>query len=150
MNLLEMINAMPIFRCFSESEKKTISQMDHKLVEFKKGDTILREGDQSRSLFVLLKGNVLITKTANDANIRLSKLTPGEIFGEMSLFTETSRRTNVIANDNGMALKIDDDFLQKLDAPSQNKIKDYLICVLIQRLDQMNDSIMAISKTLRH
>ena len=150
MTVLEMINAMPIFQCFTDLEKKAISKMDHKLVEFKKGETIIQEGDQSRSLYVLLKGNVLITKASNGANIRLSKLTPGEIFGEMSLFTDTPRRTNVVANENGVALKIDDEFLEKLDPVAKNKIKDYLICVLIKRLDQMNDSIMTISKSLRH
>ena len=149
MNLFEIIDKLPIFKHFTDQEKQTVCEMDHTLVEFQKGDLIIEEGDTTKSLFVLMKGSALITKKADDATIRLSKLTPGELFGEMSFFSDAPRRTNVVANDKVIVMKIDESFVEKLDPVLQNKIKDYFIDLLIARLDHMNDSIMTISKSLR-
>ncbi|MFC1856630.1 cyclic nucleotide-binding domain-containing protein [Thermodesulfobacteriota bacterium] len=149
MDLFEVIDKMPIFKYFTDQEKQTVCEMDHTLVNFQKGDLIIEEGDTTKSLFVLMKGSALITKKADDATIRLSKLKPGELFGEMSFFSDAPRRTNVVANDQVIVMKIDETFVEKLDPVLQNKIKDYFIELLIVRLDHMNDSIMAISKSLR-
>ena len=149
MNLFEVIDKMPIFKHFTDQEKQAVCEMDHTLVDFQKGDLIIEEGDTTKSLFVLMKGSALITKKADDTTIRLSKLKPGELFGEMSFFSDHPRRTNVVANDKVVVIKIGETFVEKLDPVLQNKIKDYFIELLIVRLDHMNDSIMAISKSLR-
>jgi CRP-like cAMP-binding protein len=149
MPLLEMIDEIPMFERFSEEEKKMLVEMDHSLIEFAKDDMIIKEGDDSTSLYMLIKGTSLITKTTEDATIRLSKLSPGEIFGEMSCFSKKPRQSNVVANDDVLVLKMDDDFFQKVNPIIKDKIKDYLIELLISRLDNMNDAIMRISRLMR-
>ena len=81
MPLREMIDEIPMFERFSEEEKQMLAEMDHSLLEFEKDDMIIKEGDDSTSLYMLINGTSLITKTTEDATIRLSKLSPGEIFG---------------------------------------------------------------------
>ncbi|MFC1812916.1 cyclic nucleotide-binding domain-containing protein [Thermodesulfobacteriota bacterium] len=149
MPLREMIDEIPMFERFSEEEKTMLAGMDHSLLEFTKDDMIIKEGDDSTSLYMLIKGTSLITKTTDDANIRLSKLNPGEIFGEMSAFSKKPRQSNVVANDDVLVLKMDDDFFQKVNPDIKDKIKDYLIELLIDRLDNMNDAIMRISRLMR-
>ena len=105
-----MIEKMDIFKNFSDDEKKRICQIGHSLVEFKKGDIIIKEGKQFKSIYLLLKGTALITKKSNSATIRLSKLTSGEIFGEMSFFSDKPRRTTVVANSDVLVMKMDEDF----------------------------------------
>ena len=150
MTLYAMIENMEIFKNFSDDEKKRVCQIGHSLVEFKRGDIIIKEGKQFKSIYLLLKGSALITKKSNSATIRLSKLTSGEIFGEMSFFSDKPRRTTVVANSDALVMKMDEDFFQKLNPELQNKIKDHLISILINRLDYMNDSIINISRSLRH
>lgn len=90
-----MIGGMSMFEHFSEDEKKAFAEMEHLVLEFSKDEDIITEGEAGRSLFLLLEGSCLITKTADDAKIQLSKLSPGEIFGEMSFFfrqTSTEQR----------------------------------------------------------
>ena len=149
MSLYEMIKEMPIFEKFSEKEKKAFAKMEHTLCEFRQGDTIIKDGENLTSIFLLVKGSVLISKTVNDAPIRLAKLRPGEIFGEMSFFSHRSRQSNVIANEDVLAIKIDENFFKKAKTGVKDKINSYFIEVLVNRLDAMNDSIMTISKLVR-
>jgi len=144
-----MIDEIPMFERFSDEEKTMLADMDHSLIEFAKDDMIIKEGDDSTSLYMLIKGTSLITKTTDDANIRLSKLRPGEIFGEMSAFSRKPRQSNVVANDDVLVLKMDDDFFHKVNPDIKDKIKDYLIELLIDRLDNMNAAIMKISRLMR-
>ena len=96
----------------------------------------------------MIQGACLITKTQDKSTIRLSKLKQGELFGEMSFFTQKSRKSNVVANDDVTVLKMDKDFFDKLDPFIRDGIKDYLIELLIRRLDNMNAAIMRISKLM--
>jgi len=144
-----MMDQFPMFNRFSEEEKTTFVEMKHTLLEFDKNDIIINEGDVSRSLYLLVKGTSLITKADGQATIRLSKLKSGEIFGEMSCFSERPRQSNVMANDHVLVLKMDDDFFKKVNYVIRDKIKDYLIELLVDRLDNMNSAIMKISKLMR-
>jgi CRP/FNR family transcriptional regulator, cyclic AMP receptor protein len=148
MTLYELICSMPIFDRFTEEEKKTVSEIEHSMLKFKRGEDIIVEGDKSTSLYLLLHGAVLITKKVGDATIRLARLSPGEIFGEMSFFTDQPRRTSVTANDKVLLMKMDNDFFDSLDPDVKDKIKDYIISLLIDRLDKMNASLMQISRTM--
>ena len=90
-----------------------------------------------------------MTKTQDDATIRLSKLNPEEIFGEMSFSQQEPRRSNIVANDHVFALKMDDDLFFKMSPEIRAKIKNYFIKLLIKRLDEMNSSIMNIARLMR-
>jgi len=149
MSLLQIIDAMPIFEHFTMDEKKKFAEMEHSLVKFKTDDNIITEGEHTRSLYLLIKGSCLITKTEAAAKIRLSKLSPGEIFGEMSFFSEKPRQSSVTATEDVLVIKMDENFFKKISPDIRDKIKDYLIGLLISRLDNMNAAIMRISKLMR-
>jgi hypothetical protein len=55
----------------------------------------------------------------------------------------------VIANENILAIKIDDDFFEKLDPVMRDNIKNYLIELLANRLDSMNEALSKIAKYAR-
>ncbi len=150
MVLYEMIKSMALFDNFSDDEKKKFAEVEKNLNEFPQGEYIIREGDNSTALYLLLRGSCLITKTENGANIRLSKLKAGELFGEMSFFSKKPRQSNVLTSEDALVLKMDNRFFQGLDLAMRDKIKDYLIGLLITRLDKMNEAIMKISKLMRH
>lgn len=149
MSLLKMIEGMPMFEHFSEDEKKEFAQMQYSMLKFKNGDDVITEGELSKSLYLLVKGMCLVTRTADNAKIRLSKLSPGEIFGEMSFFSDKPRQSTVTATDDVLVLKMDDNFFEKVNPGIRAKIKEYLIELLVSRLDNMNAAIMKISKLMR-
>ena len=61
MTLYEMITKMEFFKNFSEDGKKRVCQIENSLVELKKGDMIIKEGKESKSIYLLLEGSALIT-----------------------------------------------------------------------------------------
>ena len=147
MQLIDTMNGIPMFNSFTESEKKMFANLEHSLLGFKKDDVIIREGDTFTSLYILIKGTVLITKA--ELSIPITKLSEGALFGEMSFFTKKPRHSNVIANENTLVMKLDKSFFDKVDFVIKDKIKDYLIELLVNRLDSMNESLSKISKFAR-
>ncbi|MFC1815813.1 Crp/Fnr family transcriptional regulator [Thermodesulfobacteriota bacterium] len=148
MSLLELIEGMPMFASFSEDEKKTFAEMEHTILKFSKNDDIIMEGEPSRSLYLLVEGTCLITKTVEDVKIRLSKLSSGEIFGEMSYFSGKPRQSTVTATGDVKVLKIENDFIEKAAPAIRDRINDYFIKLLVSRLDHMNAAIMKISRLM--
>lgn len=67
----------------------------------------------------------------------------------MSFFTKNPRHSNVIANENVLVMKLDKAFFKKVSPEIKDKIKNYLIELLINRLDSMNESFRKISKFIR-
>jgi len=149
MSIYEMITGMPMFKSFSDNEIKQFAEMDHSIIEYKQGEVITKEGESSTALYLTIKGSVLVTKTRDNAKIRIAKLGPGEIFGEMSFFSKKARNSDITANEDAIVIRMDDDFFQKINPVIKDKTKNYFIELLINRLDTMNDSIMKISKLMR-
>jgi CRP/FNR family cyclic AMP-dependent transcriptional regulator len=149
MSIYDMIKNVPLFQNFSDEEIKLFSEMDLPIKDYEKDDFIIKEGDPSTTLFLLIQGSCLITKQQGGVNIRLSKLTAGEIFGEMSWVSGKPRQSNVVAKENVTVLTMDDDFFNHLSLDMSLRIKDYLIKILIKRLDHMNEAIMKISRLMR-
>ena len=149
MSIYEMIKDMPMFKTFSDSEIKMFAEMHHSIIEYKLGDTVTKEGESSTALFLMVKGTAMVTKTRDNAKIRIAKLGPGEIFGEMSFFSRKPRNSDVTANEDVIVIRMDDDFFQKINPDIKDKTKNFFIELLITRLDTMNDSIMKISKLMR-
>jgi CRP/FNR family cyclic AMP-dependent transcriptional regulator len=67
------------------------------LIDFAQGQYPIREGEQGRHLYVLLSGQVRISKRAFGIQKVLQDLGPGECFGEMSLIEYRSRSASVKA-----------------------------------------------------
>ncbi len=147
MQLIDTINEIPMFNHFTESEKKMFAKLEHSLLGFKKDDIIIREGDTFTSLYLLIKGTIIITKA--ELSIPIATLSQGALFGEMSFFTKKPRYSNVIAKENVLVMKLDKSFFDKADSAIRDKIKDYLIELLINRLDSTNESLSKISKFAR-
>ena len=88
--LIKVLDDSKIFNHFTREEKLLLCKLSNQLVFNKKGEYVLHEGEKGTSLFILLKGEVVITKNINKS-ITLATLGPGEIFGEISVFLHRKR-----------------------------------------------------------
>ena len=57
----------------------------HEIQAFADGDVIVREGEETREMFVIRDGEVEITKQVGGHEVHLAVLARGALFGEMSL-----------------------------------------------------------------
>jgi CRP-like cAMP-binding protein len=141
--ILPLINKIDFFSGFTQEEKKLIAGLKNNIQRFHPNEKIIKQGEADFSVFILLKGSVSITKNEHP-NLVLNKLKAGAVFGEMSLLAKRMRSTNVIAEGEVIALKIDGEYFDKIDLPMKDKFKDKFLDILIKRLDDMNEAIMKI------
>lgn len=64
---------------------------------YSKGDTIITEGIVSNSVYIVLEGEVNVSKKVDNKNVMISTLKEGDVFGEMGLISGTVRSANVTA-----------------------------------------------------
>jgi CRP/FNR family transcriptional regulator, cyclic AMP receptor protein len=140
--ILSLMKEIPFFKPFTLNEKKTMASIDSHIVEYKKGEFVIRQGEKDSTIFVLLKGCLAITKD-EVPDAELNTLDVGAMFGEVPLITGKSRSTNVIAKKKVVVLKMDSHLLKTLDPAILNKFKDHLLKILIGRLDEMNVAMAA-------
>jgi CRP-like cAMP-binding protein len=145
--MLDMIQDFIIFRHFTPAEKRKFAAIDHSVLTFCKHDAIIEQGQGCSSLYLLIKGTVLITKKGRSRP--LCKLIPGAVFGEMSFFSPKPRQSNAIANETVTVVRMDDIFFERIDPEIRDKIKNYLIELLVNRLDAMNATLAKISTYTR-
>lgn len=85
--------------------------------QFKKGDVLIRKGDEGDSLFMIGDGWVkIVTVDALGNELTLNQCGPGEAVGEMSLFDRAPRSAGVVALSEVAVLELKRDaFLKLLD-----------------------------------
>ena len=67
--------------------------------KYKTGDVILSEGEERHALFLIRKAVVRVELEHPEFNIEITRLSPGELFGEMSFLDGFTVTASVIAND---------------------------------------------------
>ena len=61
------------------------------------GDVLFQEGDIGRDMFIVLRGEVQITKSSGTSQVQLGSFVAGEFFGEMALVRDDVRSATVVA-----------------------------------------------------
>lgn len=109
-----------------------------KKAKFRKGQTIFEEGDAGDRLYFIISGSVNIIRGAGDDSQPIATLHPGDIFGEMALFINTTRNAAVTAQtavEVWQLLKSDFDYLLN-KFPSMQKAFYGIVKERIQDLAQ--------------
>lgn len=74
---------------------------------FRAGDVLCSKGEMSSTLFVLLKGQVMVVGVDDEGReVILSLLNPGDFFGELALIDGRPRSADVVAVTDGEALLV--------------------------------------------
>ena len=73
-----------------------------------KGEIILREGEKTKHLFVLLDGSVSLFKAESDggSSIPVTEIDPGGMFGVMSFFSNNKALTTAVANESSRVFRL--------------------------------------------
>jgi CRP-like cAMP-binding protein len=67
------------------------------LVTAAKGDLIIKKGDLSDSMFLVLSGQVRARIRVGGHDTSLGTMEPGELFGEVAMLSQTARSADVVA-----------------------------------------------------
>jgi CRP-like cAMP-binding protein len=89
---LDLIRGVPLF---AEADDRFLEQLAGEFMErtFAAGDTIAEEGEVGRTFIVIEKGEVTVTVHGQE----VTRLGPGDSFGEMALIDKSARSATVKA-----------------------------------------------------
>jgi CRP/FNR family cyclic AMP-dependent transcriptional regulator len=103
--------------CFEWIPARLIREMCAmvQVVQFSRGEEIVREREEGDQMFVLDRGRVSVTTQGASGEVQLASMGPGEAFGEIALFTDAKiRRATVTAETEVVALSIATEVLDRI------------------------------------
>lgn len=103
------------------------------LVEFDFGEAIVREGDESKEFFILLKGEVQVVKEGKAVALISQQ---GELLGEQAALRGESRSASLTAASHCFLLKVKREFLSDLSGRQRTAYELVLyrfLCELLGR-----------------
>jgi CRP-like cAMP-binding protein len=110
------------------------------------GDTIFREGDPAREMWVVLDGEIeVLKKSRRGRETRVAILGPNDTFGEMSIIDMQPRSATVRALGPARLLRIS---TEEMDALYRHDLKSYTLIVLniardLSRRLRVTDGLLA-------
>ena len=138
--LVQFIQKIPVFSNLSLYKAKIILSLCSKLV-LNKGDILCKQGDESTSMFILLKGKLGV-RIKNSAPI--ATIHPVSSIGEMGVFTGEPRTATVEAMEKSNLLylkKVDIEKLIEKDTYFGISIMRKVIQILSERICEDNVKI---------
>jgi len=118
-----------------------LMNMSNKKKVFHDGQVIINEGgSMGNEMYIILVGEVKVFKNHREPDeVQIAALSPGEFFGEMTLFLNKSRSATIVAKGTVVLLEIDRvnayDFFERQPEATYSLIK-----TLCLRLDEANNA----------
>lgn len=137
-----VLSKVPLFASFGEADRAAVAaRMQTR--RYSKGSILVRENDPGESLFIVLRGNVAVTRaTADGKESILSILKEGDFFGEMAVLDESPRSATIKAlKETEAAILSRDDLLDLLRSNPHMSL--LLVVALSARLRATNEAIQA-------
>ncbi|OGW11914.1 MAG: hypothetical protein A2W77_01480 [Nitrospinae bacterium RIFCSPLOWO2_12_39_16] len=100
---------------------------------FADGQTIVTEGIISTKAYIILSGQVKISKKVGEKNVSIGTLKEGDVFGEMGLFSNSPRTASVIAIGDVNVGIIDKKYFAELLNKTPAELK-FIVNTLVDRL----------------
>jgi CRP-like cAMP-binding protein len=138
---------VPILRHLSDSDLEALVAV---LTErdFGPGDVIFEEGVEQDSLFIILSGDVLISKETHTGDRKsMATLGAGAFFGEMALFDDFVRSATATATNDVRALEMSKSALMEFiasECTGASRLMHEIMRTVAPRIRQTNDELVAL------
>ena len=154
-SITKFVNTVPFFKEFSDVEKKKLISRVDCFEKYNKGDVVFKQGDPGNTLFLVLQGNIALFRLGTikldegrvslkeEVDKKITTLTTGAIFGEISMLTESKRNVTArVDSAQAVLMKITKKLIDSLNHPTQIKFHRQLLLALATHLDKMNSQFV--------
>ncbi|HOK39834.1 MAG TPA: cyclic nucleotide-binding domain-containing protein [bacterium] len=142
--MIEKLKKVNIFKNLSDELLNEILKIAQ-IKEFKKGDIICEEGEDGNEMFIILGGEIEISKNLVGKNKKvLTILEKDNFFGELSFFDNKKRSANAIALSDAILLVIEKERFEKLlenDPALAAQFYKNVFLELSKRIRNLNKSV---------
>ncbi len=137
----KILKRVRLFDGLSEEQLSRVVDMLEP-IKAKKDSFILREGEEGLDLFVILRGQVRVSKYVQQEEEAIAMLKAGALFGEMAILGQTTRSASVIAHSDVLLYRLDGvrfiSYLEE-DKDAGYKIMKEMCVILSHRLHELNE-----------
>lgn len=112
---------------------------------FRPGQYLFKEGDPSRSMYLISKGTVSVRKRKGSAFVELARLYSNEVIGELSFFDKAPRSASAVAITEVQVLEIP---FEALD-PVYKAFPEYIRAIMASVADRLRKADDTIRKLKR-
>jgi CRP-like cAMP-binding protein len=114
----------PLFKPFNRLQQRDLLRRftSHDVAP---GTVVIHEGEQGRGLFVVLAGELDVTRRTSEGGVPLGGLRTGDVFGEMAVLRHRPTTATVIANRPSTVLFLAAEYVERIVA-AVPEIKSYL------------------------
>jgi cGMP-dependent protein kinase len=102
----EFLSSVPLFQPLSNNERSRVAEALETQM-FRHNEDIVREGERGDTMFIILDGNVQVTKKIGNKRCVLTTLGVGDFFGERSLLTNELRSATITCIGRVEVVKVD-------------------------------------------
>jgi CRP/FNR family transcriptional regulator, cyclic AMP receptor protein len=142
-----LLRQVALFATLDDAELAKVAEICREL-SYHPGQTIFKEGEPGNRLFLILEGDVRISRDIpGSGEEALAVLKPGACFGEMAVFDRSERSTDAISNGGCRLLTIsraDLEIVLDLDPELAGKVLRSMVRLLSVRLRATNDNLRSI------
>jgi small-conductance mechanosensitive channel len=93
---LRLLDAVPLFASLTEDEKEALAATMTRRT-YRKGEIVVEQGAKLNSLNIIRNGVLVVSRHEHDREVELSRLAPGDYFGEDGLFTGSGEEGTIRA-----------------------------------------------------
>ncbi len=148
--LMELLSELPIFQKLSGNELNQIARVLHER-HYAAGELVFNEGEPGAGLYVVKKGEVVITKNVENGDpLALATIHARNFFGELALLDEIPRSASAHAHTDSILLAFSKPDLENLMSRNPKlalKIMTNLSRLVCQRLIKANENMEALQNT---
>lgn len=130
--LQNLLATSPLFRPLDRKQRLDLIRR-FTAHDVQAGTHVIREGEPGRGLYLLMSGSVDVWKRDGDEKVLLATLSPGDVFGEISLVLEEPTSASVTAGEKSTVLFLSRELFTKLTSAVQ-EIREYVENLSDERL----------------
>lgn len=128
---IHVLKRIPLFASLSEADHLKLIRLLRR-EKLRKGEILFRQGDEGRTLYLILQGRIRISLSGRTDTVTLAILGQGDFFGEMALLDGLPRSADAEALENSHLYALNrNDFLSFL-AENQKAVREVLSSISLR------------------
>ena len=136
-NPQEKLNALKKIAFFKDFSSRELAEVlkTTQWLKYKAAETIITEGEIEDCFYIIVAGEVVVTKQGK----QLAALKQGDCFGEMAYLGKTKRTATIKTLSNTILMKINASIIEQMSTNSQFRFYKVFSHTLIQRLSHASE-----------